>query len=387
MPVVSFEVGQYCVYPDVDSVSDYTGNLLPANFEFIKQEMIKHNVYHMLEEYKNASGKFAALMYKEDIEASLRTHHMGGFQLLGLCDYTGQGTATIGLLDVFWNSKNIITSKQFRHFCSPVVPLMKANRIFMNTDKFEAEFDLYDYGKDKIKFPVFNLALYDGDTKIYETKTRRKRVSFPLDFITKSTCINAVLSVNDYSNSWNIFVYKKEDKKYPVTIIKNIGEGFNNIVENGGKAIFMMSEKNLRYPIEGLFKPAFWSPAHFPSDRACGLICDASHGIFEHFPTSSYADFQWKHPIDNSVSPVVASLPQDFKYIIEPVPNFYNNIRRSPLFEAKVGNADILFCGFDLNVNKPTVKALKNSIFNYVLSDSFSPEQRLTKDDIDELFK
>ncbi len=386
-PVVSFEVGQYCVYPDVDSVSDYTGNLLPANFEVIKKDMIKRNVYHMLDDYIKASGNFAALMYKEDIEASLRTRRMGGFELLGLTDYTGQCTATVGLLDVFWNTKNIITSEKFRQFCSSVVPLLKANRLFLNTDKFKAEFDLYDYGAEKITRPMFTLSLYDGENKIYEIETRKKSVSFSLDFIVKPTMLTAVLSVGEYQNSWNIFVYTKEDTACSVPVLDGMGGKLDNIIKSGGKAVVMMTDKNLVHPIEGLFKPVFWSPAYFPSERACGLICDKNHHIFDLFPTGSYADFQWKHPIDNSVSPDVSALPDGFEFIIEPVPNFFDNTRRSPLFEAKIGNADILFCGFDLNVKHNAVRALRNSIFGYVNSDRFSPSQALPVETVKGLFK
>lgn len=386
IPVVSFEVGQYCVYPDVNSTADYTGNLLPANFEFIKQEMIKHGIYHMLEPYKAASGHFAALMYKEEIEASLRTHHMGGFELLGLADYTGQGTATVGLLDVFWNSKNIISPEQFRNFCSPVVPLLKADRVFKNTDKFKADFDLYDYGKEKQSLTIYKLSLYDGKNKIYEIETRKKSVSFPLDFIKNPAIIKAELNVGEHKNYWNIFVYTSNDAECTVPVITNIGAEFNTLYKNGGKAIFMMNKNNLRHPIEGLFKPTFWSPAHFPSERSCGIICKENHPIFNDFPTSSYADFQWKHPIDNSIAPEVSLLPKDFEYIIEPVPNFYNNIRRSPLFEAKVGKADILFCGFDLDIKKETIRALKNSIFKYTASENFVPKQELNIDIIKKLF-
>lgn len=387
VPVVSFEVGQYCVYPDVDSVSDYTGNLLPANFDFIKQEMIRHNVYHKLQDFKKASGHFAALMYKEDIEASLRTHHMGGFELLGIADYTGQGTATIGLLDVFWNSKNIITAKKFSEFCSPVVPLLKADRIFMNTDKFKADFDLYDYSKDKIPLPIFKLALYDGSTKVYEAETRKKSVSFGLDFITKPTMLRVELSVDAYKNSWNIFVYTNENTACTIPVLNGINDTFAEIVKNGGKAIVMMTKDNLVHPIDGLFKPAFWSPAHFPSERACGLMCDSKNHIYDSFPTEDYANFQWKHPIDNSVAADVSMFPSDFEYMLEPVPNFYNNVRRSPLFEAKVGNADVLFCGFNLNIDKPAVKALKNSIYKYASSDNFAPTQQITKEMLKRIFK
>lgn len=389
MPLVSFEVGQYCVYPNADSVSDYTGNLVPANLEFIKGEMIRKNVYGMLRKYADASGHFAALMYKEDIEAAERTHKMGGFELLGLCDYTGQGTATIGILDVFWNSKNIISSEQFREFCSCVVPLMKADRIFSSDSKFKADFDLYNYGSEKINRPEYKLSLYRGKDKIYETITRKKSVSFPLDFITEPSMINAVLEAGGRRNSWNIFVYP--ESKYNRECSVPIADGFDgtlkNAIENGSNAVVMMTRENLSHPIDGLFKPAFWSPAHFPSERACGIICDSSHPVFDGFPTSGFADFQWKHPIDNSVSPDVSSLGEDFEYIVEPVPNFYDNTRRSPLFEARVGKGNILFCGFNLEYPHLAVKALKNSIFNYVNSDKFKPPRELDADIVKKLFK
>lgn len=387
VPVVSFEVGQYCVYPDVDSVKDYNGNMTPVNFEIIGKEMKRHEIYHKLRDYINASGRFSALLYKEDIEASLRTHKMGGFQLLGLCDYTGQGTATVGLLDVFWQSKGLITPERFREFCSPVVPLMKAGRIFNRSEIFEADFDLYDYGKEKIRDIVYNFALYRGDEKVYETSTNKPSVSFPLDFIKTPSELTAELSVGEYKNRWNVFVYPNENVNPEIPVINGYTDELEKIIKNGGKALVRADANKLARPIEGLFKPVFWSPAWFKSQRACGLIADSAHPVFSGFPTASFADFQWKHPIDHSVSADISELPKDFKLLVEPVPNFFDNTPRSPLFEAKVCNADILFCGFDLEVNNKAVIALKNSITNYVNSDKFAPKQTLDKALFKRLFK
>ncbi|MBQ2671076.1 MAG: hypothetical protein IJG06_10070 [Clostridia bacterium] len=387
LPVVSFEVGQYCVYPDVNSAKDYTGNLKPANFDYIKNEMIKHNVYHMLEKFKTASGKFAALMYKEEVEASLRTHCMGGFELLGLCDYTGQGTATIGLLDVFWNSKGIISPAEFRSFCNEVVPLMKADRIFKGGDDLKVEFDLYNYGEKKINFPVFNFKVYNGASLIYSEKTRSRKLTVPLDLIIKPTTLTCKLSVDGYSNSWNIFVYPEEKYISGVSLTDGMDDKFYDIAENGGKAIVHMSKDNLNNPIEGLFKPTFWSPAHFPSERANGLMIDSKSGAFDYFPTTDYADFQWKHPIDNCICADVSELKPDFRYLVEPVPNFYSNIRRSPLFEAKVGKGSFLFTGFDFSVQHLTVQALRTSLLKYTASDAFAPVQELSLDEVKKLFK
>ena len=52
------------------------------------------------------------LLYKEEIEVLLRTPEYAGFSLLDLHDYPGQGTALIGLLDPFWDSKGFVTPQQ-----------------------------------------------------------------------------------------------------------------------------------------------------------------------------------------------------------------------------------------------------------------------------------
>ena len=67
VPIISFEVGQYCVYPDVDLIEKYTGNILPVNLDAIKKFMIEKNVYHKLNDYIKASGDLAVKLYKEDI--------------------------------------------------------------------------------------------------------------------------------------------------------------------------------------------------------------------------------------------------------------------------------------------------------------------------------
>ena len=57
-----------------------------------------------------ASGKLQTLCYKYEIEKTLRTPDYAGFQLLALNDYSGQGTALVGLLDVFFEEKGYINA-------------------------------------------------------------------------------------------------------------------------------------------------------------------------------------------------------------------------------------------------------------------------------------
>lgn len=117
----------------------------------------------------------------------------------------------------------------------------------------------------------------------------------------------------------------------------------------------------------------FWSPVHFPSQKPCGAIIDDTHPIFKDFPTEKYPDYQWKTLLDNSKSVDISALGTDFKPIVENVPNFVDNTPSSPLFEAKIGNAEILFCGFDLDGEDAVSLAIKSSLCNYVANERFNP--------------
>ncbi len=386
VPVISFEVGQYCMYPNVDSASDFTGTLMPCNFNILKKDMTEKNIYKKLDKYLKASGAMAALYYKEECEAALRTHNLNGFQLLALTDHTGQGTSTVGLLDVFWKSKGIVTPEQFRSFCSETVPLMKAKRFYSNTDTFTAELDLYDYSDNQSWDTKYTLKFFDGDKCIKEIETDKNTVSCPLSFVKESTKLRVTLNAKGHENKWNIFVYANGDTKYDCVVLDGI-DGFDEAVKTGKNIIVNASADNLKNAFKGQFNPPFWSPAFFKSDRTCGYWCDNSHPIFKYFPTDMCVDFQWKNPINNSASVDISSFGDGFETLVEAVPNFFDNVPRSPLFEVVVRDTKVLFNGFNLEYDHITVKALKNSIYAYASSAEFAPKQRMTENEFKALFK
>ncbi len=367
VPVVSFEIGQYCVYPDVDIVEKYTGNMLPVNFDAIKKEMARKNVYRRLGDYVKASGDLAARLYKEEIEAALRTRDLGGFELLSLCDYTGQSTATVGILDAFYDSKGFITPQDFRRFCGCVVPLFRARRIYKNTESIIAGLDLYDFGETKIKDPVFELKIYDGGRVYYQERTAENKVSVPLSEVEKPTAMRVELSVGDYSNSWNIYVFIDNGR----AALRTVGTPVElyEIIARGGRAV--ATAGCVAEPIAGGYIPVFWSPVHFPSRRPCGAVIDEKHPVFAHFPTGKYPDYQWKGLLDRSMAMDISSFGDGFKPIVEMVPNFVDNTPASPLFTAKVGKAEILYCGFDLENCDAATGQLRYSVARYMESDRF----------------
>ena len=138
VPVISHEVGQWVAYPDYDIIKKFTGYMRPGNYEIFRDSLKAHGLLEKNKAFAQASGRFQLACYKEEIEANLRTPGLGGFQLLDLHDYLGQGSAFVGLLDAFWEPKGYATPEEFKEFCNTTVPLARLRqRIFTTADAFE----------------------------------------------------------------------------------------------------------------------------------------------------------------------------------------------------------------------------------------------------------
>ena len=69
---------------------------------------MKAGMASQAKDFHTASGKWSVELYKADIEMDLRTKNMAGFQLLDIQDYPGQGSAYVGILDAFMDSKDLV---------------------------------------------------------------------------------------------------------------------------------------------------------------------------------------------------------------------------------------------------------------------------------------
>ncbi len=114
-----------------------------------------------------ASGKLQVICYKEEIETALRTFGMGGFELLDLHDFPGQGTALVGVLDAFWDEKGYVTAAEYSRFCNSTVPLARlAKRVFTAAETLNADFEVAHFGPAPLTnvVPSWSLIADDGNS-------------------------------------------------------------------------------------------------------------------------------------------------------------------------------------------------------------------------------
>ena len=173
------KLGQWCAYPDYDVIKKFTGFMRPGNYEIFRDSARRIVCRQGAtsggpanRDFARASGRFQLACYKEEIEANLRTPGLAGFQLLDLHDYTGQGTALVGLLDPFWQNKGYVTPAEFKQFCGPVTPLARLrSRVFTAADKFDAPVEAANFSASPLTNATTAWAVLDLNGQSYASGT------------------------------------------------------------------------------------------------------------------------------------------------------------------------------------------------------------------------
>lgn len=152
IPIISHETGQFQTYPDFREIKKYTGVLYPYNFEIFRRRLAAAGMLSQADDFHKASGLWSVKLYKADIEMDLRTKNMAGFQLLDIQDYPGQGSAFVGILDAFMESKGITTANEWHQWCSSVMPLLVTDRFcYDENEMMNAKVQIANYGGESLK--------------------------------------------------------------------------------------------------------------------------------------------------------------------------------------------------------------------------------------------
>jgi hypothetical protein len=408
-PYVTFEMGQWCVFPNFNEIKKYTGPLKARNFEVFQEELINNHMGDQSNDFLMASGKLQALCYKSEIEATLRTPNLAGFQLLSLNDFPGQGTALVGVLDAFWDEKGYISAKEFSTFCNLVVPLARFHKFtFLNSDTLKPELEIANYSGESIVNVKPQWKIRDIENNIVRSGLLESQnipvgqsspvggINVPLSFAGNAGKYNLEITVGEYSNNWNFWIYPDSettpDPQY-IYVCNSLDDKAKETMEKGGKVLLLAGGKvENGKDIVQYFTPVFWNTSWFRMrpPHTTGLLIQNEHPVFHNFPTDYYSDMQWWELINKSQAMNLANFPAEFSPIVQPIDTWFLNRRLGSLFEAKTNGGKLIVCSLNLNQkeeNRIASKQLYSSILKYMLSEDFNPEKEIDLDIIEELFE
>jgi len=416
VPVIGHETGQFQVSPDFEDIPKFTGVTQARNYEIFRKRLEEANMLDQAGDFVQASGKLAVICYREDIEAALRTADFGGFQLLDIQDFPGQGTALVGILNNFMEPKGLVTPEKWRQFCCEVVPLLKMSKYtWTNDEVFQGEIAIAHYGKEDFKEVKVSWKVIDGkgspvDGGVFKPLNIVRggvaeigEISIALNPVEEAEKlkISIALEGTGYKNEYDIWVYPETvDTRVPEGILVSewLDAETKKHLQKGGKAIIIPDHDKLTHCIKGAFQTDFWCYPMFakgaikrgiePAPGSLGFICDPDSPLLEHFPTEFHSNWQWWHLVKNCKPIILDDTPTEYRPLVQTIDNFHRNHKLGMIFETKYGKGSLLVCAIDLlNLqDKPEARQLYYSILNYVESEDFSPDVELAEGVLTKVF-
>lgn len=398
VPVISHETGQRCVYPDYSIIAKFDGPVEARNLEKFRSQLEANGMGDQADDFFRASGAQTVFEYKDVIEAQLRTSTSAGFQLLSINDLPEQGYAPVGILDPFWDSKGLITPEEFRHFCSPTVPLLRfEKRVWNGGETFEAVAEVYNFSDRSLKNSKVSWQLLDEQGKTLR-QGKLKTQTFLCDTVIRAGSFSCILPEGsepqkltvqllvgkDYVNSWNIWVYPKTGQLMQSTADVLYTTTFDAVAKQqlqaGKKVVLLPNPKQVKGR-RSSFHNHFWNPIMFKwAPMTLGWLIHDDSPVFDHFVTENHPDWQWWDILNYAKVIELQETPQALRPFIQTIDSYDSNRKLGIGFEARVGGGKLLVLALDTqkDMNKrPATCQLLESIDRYVKSEKFNPQVEL----------
>ncbi len=339
VPVVAHEIAQYEVYPDFREIAKYTGVLRAKNFGIFRERLDKAGMLDQAMDFFKASGALSVICHREDVEAQLRTSGMGGFHLLDIQDFSGQGTALVGILDVFMDSKGLITPEKWRDFCCETVPLLWMKKYTWTHDEdFCARIRIAHYGPTDLKNQRVSWMLRSGEAIVAEgvihaelirtgTVAEIDLIHASLKSITNAAKLTITLALDGtpYRNSYDLWVYPGDIDTTPpagILVAAELTPQVRAALAAGARVLLMPECGAFKQTVAMAFTTGFWScmfrmgnrigPPGVETPGTQGILCYPEHPMFRDVPTEFHGNWQWWQLVKHCDPMILNATPPQF---------------------------------------------------------------------------
>ncbi len=406
-PIVTHEVGQYFVYPYYNEIEKYTGSLKARNLEIFRERLAEKGMSSLADDMHEASGMLAYNCYKLEIEAAMRSEYISGFQLLDLQDFTGQGTALVGMLDAFMEEKSFALKNNIRNkwigFCSEIVILAEIESFVITVgNTVTVPVNIRNMSGSPLKGTRLEWCIGSckGTIDVPDNLiglARIGEITFSAEATGRNELVLRIIDGAETCISQNMYEFwafepSKDDFDIPAVIerdgitayITEKLELAEKLLAAGERVIYLPNE--LKDSIEGFYCADFWNYPMFKTISesmgrqlpvgTLGLLVDTAHPALSGFPTEKWSAPQWYNIVSHAECAVLDDTESDFRPIVQMIDNCERNHKLGLLYEARVGAGKLLVCTSKLSEIKerPEVQAFVKSIIEYVSSERFEPK-------------
>ena len=407
-PVIAHEQGQWCAFPDFREIPQYTGAYKARNFEIFRDLLRDNGMESQAEKFLQASGRLQTLAYKYEIERNLRTKDYSGFQLLALNDYSGQGTALEGVLNVHWREKGYTDASQWREFCSPVVALARFPKfVYASSDTLVIPVEAYNALPADIAEASATYSISSDGRVLAEGRLasgvlpvgknhKLGTVCFPLCSVSEPSKLTLTVRIaGDYRNHWDFWVYPegKEVNSEGVYISDTLDAKTLDVLRSGGKVLLTAAGKvRLGSDVVQHYLPVFWNTSWFKMrpPHTTGAYIDKTHPLFRHgFPTDDWTNLNWWELLNRAQVMNLMELPKSYQSPVQPIDTWHISRKLGMIVEANVLGGKLLMTTMDIDTDldhRLVARQMRRAVISYMSSDDFQPAITLEPQVIEDFF-
>jgi hypothetical protein len=403
VPIIAHEMGQMPVYPNWSEIAKYTGPVRAKSYELFRSQARTNGVADQSADFQAASGAINRLIYKNEMEAQLRSPGCAGVSWLSLQDFPGQGEALVGWLDTLYESKGLVTPNQFRRYSAPTVPLARfAKFVWTTNETFTATAQVSHWGAQPLAGARAAWTLRDAKGAVVAkgnfaptnlpvgSVTTLGEISVALSGLTAPQKLSLELSLagTSFANDWNLWVFPSAPAADPpanVLVTESPSAAWDALA-CGGRVVLLahlLGDKNTQR--NAAWMPLFWSSRFFPGqDRdTLGGLVQARHPALALFPTDRHLDWQWREICEGARGFVLDAQPTNYRPIVQPVSDYHFNHKLGSIFElATAEGGRLLVCGYDLANRldqRPAARQLRVSLLTYAGGSHFAPKRVISQ--------
>ena len=428
-PIVAHEQGQWCAFPDFKETTQYTGVYKARNFEIFQDLLRDNGMASQAEKFLMASGRLQTLCYKYETERNLRTPEYAGFQYLGINDYSGQGTALVGPLNVHWREKGYCTATDWRQFCSIVVPLAKFPKfVYTNNERLQVPVEAYNAFDTMVSEATATYVVTDDSLRVLAQgdlytgslpigkNIPLGTVSLPLHSMPCPAKLTLTVQFTEFiKNHWDFWVYPQDlgdssadqsgamDQENPRNPSRDsfyesdsLDARALEVLQKGGTVLLCAGGK-IRYgnDVRHTFLPVFWNTSWFKMrpPHTTGAYIQNTHPVFRDFPTDDWQNLNWWELVNRTQVMNLSEFPADYQPVVQPIDTWHVSRKLGMLVEARVLNGRLLMTTLPVSQKqtadgkKHVARQLRYSILRYLQSDDFQPAITVSPDVIRHLFE
>lgn len=394
VPIVTHEIGQFETYPNFDEIEKYTGSIKARNFEIFRERLDEKGLLPLAHDYFEASGALAVACYKEEMESVFRSESLGGFQILDIQDFSGQGTALVGVLDAFMDEKGICSPEEWREFCNDTVILAEFDDYNLESGaEFTANLRVTNFRPAGItgKKYVCELTCECGATlarkegiipECEDNYIGLGGINAKIPALDKPVSLTLSLEIEgtDVKNHYKLMAYPKHENVEisGAYIFDKITPEAEKALAEGRTVLLLPGLNSIERSIEGFYCQDFWCYPMFRSISnmmnkpepvgTMGLLIDNAHPALADFPCEKHSTPQWWDIVMNSRSEIIDDCAEGKQVIIRTIDNFERNHNLALMYEYNYldGKVIVCNCDFDKIALSPEGRQFIYSVVNYV---------------------